>query len=125
MTSCCVSVLPPRRYVLLPKTLRNDRADDADRIDAGMVVEAAVLDREHRLDHLLRDRLQRHVAALLAAGGDERRDERRVERDAFDVVFSADGSSIVLDPRRLRGLRRAAAEDDADESGPCDRRRAG
>ena len=28
-----------------------DRADDADRIDAGVVVKAAILDREHRLGH--------------------------------------------------------------------------
>ena len=47
--------------------LREDGAGDADRIDAGVVVEAAVLDRQDRLDHLLRDRRERHVAALLAA----------------------------------------------------------
>jgi hypothetical protein len=36
----------------------DDRADDADRVDAGVIIEAPVLDREHRLDHLLGDQAQ-------------------------------------------------------------------
>ena len=59
-----------------------------------MLVETAVLDREHRFDHRLGDHLEGHVAALLARVGDERRDEWSVERDPIGRVLVA-GSSIV------------------------------
>ena len=101
-----------RQVGLVAEDVAEDGAGDADRIDAGVVVEAAILDRQDRLDHLARDGLQRHVAALLASlGRDERRDERRVERDALDGLLvgrQLDG----LDSRRLRSLRRPAAEDE-------------
>ena len=63
--SCCVSVLPPRRYGLAAGHVVPHRRRDANRIDADVVVEAPVLDREHRLDHVLRDVLQRNVPPLL------------------------------------------------------------
>ena len=114
LTSCCVSGAAARQVGLVAEDVAEDGAGDADRIDAGMVVEAAILDGQDRLDHLARDGLQRHVAALLAAvGRDERRDERRVERDALDGLLvgrQLDG----LDSRRLCGLRRPAAEDEPD-----------
>ena len=114
MTSCCVSVLPPPGTALSPKTLREDGADDADRIDAGMVVEAAILDREHRLDHLARDR---RAAARRGASrgpdGDERRDERRVERDALDGLLVGRQLDVArfspAPPSSPAGRRRRAA----------------
>ena len=56
-----------------------ERAGGADRVDAGVLVEPAVLDGEHRLDEVGRDGAERHVAALLAAIGHGGREERRVE----------------------------------------------
>ena len=68
LTSCCVSVLPPARYFLVAEEVGEDRAPRSDGIDARMIVEAAILDREDRLPIMRRrNRLQRHVAPLLAA----------------------------------------------------------
>jgi hypothetical protein len=47
-----------------------------------MVVEAAILDGEHRLHHARRNRGQRDAPPLLTARADERGEQRRVERDA-------------------------------------------
>jgi hypothetical protein len=44
----------------------NHGADDPDRIDARMIVEAAVLDGQDGLDHARRNGRQRHGPALLA-----------------------------------------------------------
>ena len=52
-----------------------------------MVVEATVLDGEHRLHHLGRNHLQRDVAPLGSRGRNESRDERRVETDAVFVLL--------------------------------------
>ena len=59
----------------------DDGADRADDVDARMVVEAAVLDGQDRLDHPRRNHRQRDTPALLAACADERREQRRVQRD--------------------------------------------
>ncbi len=65
-----------------------------------MVVKAAVLDGEHRLDHLRRDLRQRDVAALFTPGGDERRDHRRLELEAVPLLAAA-GRLDVGDPVRF------------------------
>ncbi len=74
--------------------VRDDGPDDPDRVDAGVIVEAPVLDGEHRLDHLLRNQRERHSAALLAAGRDERGQQGPVELDAIEGTAPLD-----LDPR--------------------------
>ena len=61
-----------------------DRADHADGIDAGMVVEAPVFDRQHGLLHARRNGGERDAAALLARAGHQPGEHRRVERDAID-----------------------------------------
>ena len=73
--------------------VRQERADDADGIDAGIVVEPVILDREDRLDHAGRNHRQRHRAALLAFAADQRGQDGRVERQAF-----------ARSPRRARAL---------------------
>ena len=62
------------------------RADDANRIDAGVVIEAPILDRQHRFLHARRNGFERDAAALLARAGHERGQQRRIERDALDVL---------------------------------------
>ncbi len=57
-------------------------ADDADRIDARMIVEAAILNREHGLLQPIGNHGQRHGPALLALAA-ERCQQRRVEREPF------------------------------------------
>ena len=81
-----------------------------------MVVEAAVLDGQHGVAHVLGDLGQRHLAPLLAAGGDERGQERRFERDPADRR-AVGGALDAPDRRRRRGPRLGAgrAEDDADQ----------
>ena len=54
-TSCCVIVLPPRRYFLLPKTLSMAALPIPIGSMPGMLVEAAVLDRQDRLHHVRRE----------------------------------------------------------------------
>ncbi len=58
----------------------DDGADGANDVDAGMVVEAAILDRQHRLHHARRNRRERDAPPLLTARADERRQQRRVQR---------------------------------------------
>ncbi len=48
-----------------------------------MIVEAAILDRDHRLDHARRNRAQRYVAPFLAPF-DQRREQRRIHRHFLD-----------------------------------------
>src|SRR3954462_5364719 len=51
-------LLGDRRCALAPAALGRadaERADDADRVDAGMMAEAPVLDRDHRVLHDRRD----------------------------------------------------------------------
>jgi len=45
-------------------------ADEAKRIDAPMLVEAAVLRCDHRLDHMTRQQIERHVIVTAAALGE-------------------------------------------------------
>ena len=96
-------VLPPTRYGRSPNTLVNTRADHADRIDAGVVIEAAILDREHRFLHARRNRLERDAAALFARAGHHRRQQRRIERDALERLRLRPGS------RRCAAAAAAAA----------------
>ena len=69
-TSCCVIVLPPAIRIRRPVAYENAAPPIADRIDAGMLVEPAILDREHGLDHPRLDGGQRHRPPLLALAGD-------------------------------------------------------
>ena len=48
-------------------------------IDARVVIEAAVLDRQHRFCHPRGDRFERDAAALFARPGHHRRQQRRIE----------------------------------------------
>ena len=90
------------------------RADDADGVDAGMLVETAVFDREDGLHHHGWNHRQRHVAPLFARFGDERGDERRTERQPVHAAFRRDDLDVI-DRRRLRTLRAPRREHDADE----------
>ena len=103
-------VLPPRQISPAAEDVGEDRARRADGIDAGMIVEPAILDRDHRLRHALRDRRERHVAPLLAPFGDERRDERRVERDARRGSACVPGSSMAVRPPAAAPARAANAK---------------
>jgi hypothetical protein len=89
-------------------------ADDGDGIDTCVAVETAVFDGEDRLDHPLRDRGERHVAPFLARGGDERGNERRVERQPVDRFLGGDDVDVI-DCRRLDVFGPARAERDPDE----------
>ena len=61
--SCCVRVLPPSSRP--PRTSRQTRAPEADRIDAEMAVEAVVLDGDDRVPQIRGDLVERDVAPLL------------------------------------------------------------
>ena len=99
---------------LVAEDVAEHRAGDADGVDARVVVEAPVLDRQHRLDHRLRDHLERDVPPFLARVGDQRGDERRVQRDAFGL-FLRTRQLDRIDPRGLGALRGPAAEHQADD----------
>jgi hypothetical protein len=45
LTICCVSVPPTSTFVALQ--IREDGADRSDDVDAGMIVETSILDRDH------------------------------------------------------------------------------
>ena len=87
-TSCWVTVLPLRRYSS-PNTLSIAALDDADRIDARVIVEPAILDREHRLNHDRRDRPRAEHRGVFLSLGDERGDERRIEREFLGASSSS------------------------------------
>jgi hypothetical protein len=78
-----------------------------------MVVEAVVLDREDGLHHPLRDRAQWDVAALFTPRGDERRDERRIERHLLGGL-SGPRELDTIDERRLGRPGAPRAEDHPD-----------
>ena len=82
-TSCCVIVLPPARYVRRPVAYAEQRADHADRIDAGMLVEAAILDGEDGLHHTLGNRRERDRPRFSRSPVVERRQHRRIEVEPF------------------------------------------
>ena len=85
------------------------RADHADRIDAGMLVEAAILDREHRLRHARRDGGERHRPPLLAlaAASEVSTGASSVSR-SLALAPSSSRCTRSADARRRR-LRRALA----------------
>ena len=100
-----------------------DRADHADRIEAGVLVETAILDREHRLLHARRDDGERHRPPLFALAAAERRQHRRVERHPLGRVSRRARAVLhaIGDARRRRLLalghrprRRRTLEHDAD-----------
>ena len=96
--SCCVSVLPPST-VPGERRLRHDGAAERDRIDAGMRVEAVILDRDERVLQVLGNLVERHVAAVLvhpepaAAVG---REKPRVADAARQAVH---GLALAQQPR--------------------------
>jgi hypothetical protein len=72
LASCWVSVEPPLGDAARGQVARQ-RTGDADRIDAEMLVKAAVLDRDERLRQVRREFLDRNGSpASLAAVGEER-----------------------------------------------------
>ncbi len=89
--------------------------DRANRINAGVIVEAPILDRQYRLHHALRDHLQRNVAALLAPRCDERRDERSAQRHLLDRRYLLVDDFDASD-RRPRTRFRSTREHDPDRS---------
>ena len=92
---------------LIAADIREHRADGADRIDARVIVEPAIFNRQNGVDHRFRDRGERHVAPLLAGG--EGGEERRFERDPID--------GLATDFRQLRDDRRGALREvDADDA---------
>ncbi len=109
--SCCVMVLPPTRYGAIAEHVGEHRADDANRIDAGVVIEAPIFDRQHRFLHPRRNGFQRDAAALLARPGHERGEQRRIERDALDVLARDRNSCDALGRRRRRLRRLLLARD--------------
>ncbi len=75
--SCCVSVLPPST-VPGARDVPDHGAAERDRIDAGVRVEAVVLDRDEGVLQVLGNLAERHVAPVLvhpepapAVGGEE------------------------------------------------------
>ena len=77
--------------------------EQADGIDAGVRVEALVLDGQHGLLHPRRDGGQRHVARFSArAVGHQRRQQRRVELDRLHVAAAADFDLLNAAGRRWR-----------------------
>ena len=85
-TSCCVIVLPPTRYGLSPEMLVMSAPDHPDRIDARVLVEAAVLDGQDRV-------------APRAAGSACRRTWRRFSRSPLISEVSSGGSSVTASRR--------------------------
>ena len=112
--SCWVIVLAPTRYDACPAQVGHQRADDADRVDARMAVEAAVLDGQHRLLHVGGNGRERHPAAPLARRGDQRAEQRRIELDTCATGRSPAKSRSMRGGRaggrgrRTRPARRAA-----------------
>ncbi len=77
-----------------------------------MLVEAAVLDREDGIDHVRGNGRERHVAALLTAGGDQRSDERRAQRQVGGRGLRSDDLD-PLDDGGVRVLHTLSTEHDA------------
>ncbi len=62
--SCCVMVLPPCARSSEREVVEDGPAE-ADRVDAGVQVEAMILDRDDRVLEIGRDLVERDVAPLL------------------------------------------------------------
>ena len=90
----------PDQVRALPGHVGDDRSDDADRIDAGVVVEAPVLDGDHGLADALGDGLERDAPPAFPWPRDQAAQRRRIEGDprARPAVHLDAG-----DPRRRRG----------------------
>src|SRR2546427_637292 len=82
--------VPAAEVALAAEDIRQHRAGRADPVDAGVFIEAAILDCDHRLDHVRRNRGKRHVAPLFPPLGRQRRQERRVELDRLEWRPAAD-----------------------------------
>ncbi len=89
----------------IAKHVGHQRADHADRIDAGVVIEPAILDREHRFLHACRDRIQRDAPPFLARPGHHRGEQRRIERHPLETAL---GDLDPRDPLRRRRWRLGA-----------------
>ena len=82
---------------------------NADRIDAGMMVEAAVLDRDDRVLQVGRDLGERHVVPLFVEP-EPRLAVRAVEHRVADAARQAmHGHGVARQPRRRRRRRRRRA----------------
>ena len=68
-----------------------------------MIVEAPVFDGQDGLDHAFRNRGKRNVASLLAAGGNQRGDERGIELHRLEPFFLVNGEDVV-DAERVGAL---------------------
>ena len=114
LTSCCVTVLPLAQVLLVAEHVVDRGADDADRIDAGMIVEAAILDRQDRLHH--------HGG--MTASGTSRRFSRASVTSAvisgvssviFSIGFLAPDDLEVIDRRWFGRFAALCREHDPDE----------
>src|SRR5205085_10141886 len=90
-------------------------AEDADRIDAGVMPEPRVLGDDHGVLQRLRDLVQRDRQAVLELLAEDRREELRLERgvargDALDGV-AAKGDVYLLRRIAPRRMREGARED--------------
>ena len=99
LASCWVSVEPP----CMPPTpvdVADDRAADADRVDAEMLVEAPVLDRDERLRQIGRQfaEMHRRAAGVAAIG-----EQRAVGGENGDVGRAL-GDRELIDRRQLAGV---------------------
>ncbi len=97
--SCCVMVLAPDEISARAAQVREERPDHANRIDAGMLIEAAVFDGEHGLLDVRRNGRKRHPAAALPRRRRQSAQQRRIERHVVHARVADD------DPRddRRRG----------------------
>ena len=98
-------VLPPSRAAPGLEIL-DDRADHADPVDAAVLVEPLILDRDHRLDQVRRHLLERHLDPLfledredrLVGGVEDRRRLRHVAEAAQRGAVGQPGGQIVAEP---------------------------
>ena len=99
MASCWVSVEPPS-MPLLPAHVAHQGARDAERVDADMVVEAPVLDRDEGLRQIGRqvDQPDRRAAGVAAIG-----DQRAVVGEDGDVRRPLRHRELI-DRRQLAGV---------------------
>ena len=84
---------------LLAAHVRDDRADRADDVDAGMRVETPILDRQHGLHDGARQLRDRHLALTSASARSHGREQRRFELQLRDRTRALD-----LQLRDLAGL---------------------
>ena len=108
LASCWVIVLPP--WTTWPAREIGDRgAHDADRIDAEMAVEAAVLGRDHRLRQIGRHLLQAQRLAEQVAEGRDQAAVGGEDRDARPPLGDGQLAGVGQGQREI--AEHAAAED--------------